>query len=446
MSKEEVELLPAGLVSCLLNDEEVRVLKISPERLTVRVSDKIEGNIIIKAVFYEFDNYRYEEVVIKDYSILEEKKENFYFTYAFYINDEKYFYNVRNVVKNYTKYIMLKNFGDENEFSKEMVGYPAELDYEFSKNYLDEKKQWLLNLNYTNWNSHIMDSVELAIKLDNDILYKKYIEKDIKSFKEFYLNENFIDNHKLFQKHISRIYIGNEFCHNLFPNEDILMNMLYKAKKEKLNVTVCFTYIRDCYIEKNKNIIDKLYNWCNENFMEIEIVINDWAMVKLIENKTNYLKMSLGVLLNKRRKDPRYIYKKGYIENKELMAKNSLNSLNFNKFLKKCKIERYEYENCGYKMLIAKGNHSLHMPFYATNTSQYCPLHAMCYSMDRGKQNLVEHCVKYCTDYIFAYPKHLKMVGRYNSLFAFDDTLLKDEKELEYYINNNIDRIVLNFI
>lgn len=52
----------------------------------------------------------------------------------------------------------------------------------------------------------------------------------------------------------------------------------------------------------------------------------------------------------------------------------------------------------------------------------------------------------YCKDYIFSYPKHLKMVGKYNSLFSFDDTLLHDSKKLEQYINEGIDRILLNFI
>jgi hypothetical protein len=154
----------------------------------------------------------------------------------------------------------------------------------------------------------------------------------------------------------------------------------------------------------------------------------------------------LGVLLTKRKKDPRYVYKKGCIENKEIIAKNSLNISIFNKFLKDCKIQRYEYENCGYRMTIAKGSHSFHIPFYQTNTSQYCPLYAMCESQDRGNQKLVSDCPKYCKDYVFAYTKHLKMVGTYNSLFAFDDTILKNPKELEYSINNGIDRIVLNFI
>ncbi|AIY79519.1 hypothetical protein U728_88 [Clostridium botulinum 202F] len=30
-------------------------------------------------------------------------------------------------------------------------------------------------------------------------------------------------------------------------------------------------------IERTKDIIDKIYNWCNENNKEIEIVVNDWS-------------------------------------------------------------------------------------------------------------------------------------------------------------------------
>lgn len=446
MVREEVELLPSGLVTCLLDDKEVRILKISPERLTVRVDCEFNKVNNIKVSFYIFDEYRYEEIKIDKYETIEIKKEEFYVTYVFEIEDNEFLKNVRNITRKYTKYIMLKNFGYENEFSEEMVNYPVELDYEFFEVYKEQKKEWLSNLNYSNWNEENMNSVELALNLDNHVLFENYLLNDIKLFKESYLRENFVKDHKLFTKDISRLYIGNEFCHNLFPKIDILLDMLNKSKEEKLEVTLCFTYLRECYIEKNKSIIETVYNWCSENNKKIEIVINDWGMLKLIDNKTDLIKPSLGILLNKRKKDPRYMYKKGYKENKELMAKNDLNSIAFNEFLKEYKIERYEYENCGYKVNIAKGKHSLHMPFYQTNTSQYCTLYAMCKNLDRGKQKLVKCCPKYCKDYVFAYPKHLKMVGRYNSLFAFDDTLLKSSDELLKYINNGIDRIVLNFI
>lgn len=446
MEKEEVEFLPSGILTCLLNDREVRILKISPKKLTVRLAEEIDKIDYLKVIFYIFDECRYEEVIIKDYSIIEKRKGDFSLTYVFSIEMQEYSNNVRNIFKNYSKYVRLKAFGDDNEFSKEMVGYPAELDYEFYKYYLEQKKDWLSELNYSEWNDNIIDSIDLAIVLDNDILYKKYMNKDIRGFKKDYLKENFVDNHKLFQKDINRLYIGNEFCHNLFPEMKVLMNMMQKAKEEELQITLCFTYMRECYIKKTRDIIDKVYNWCDENNMAIEIIINDFGMLKLVENKTNYFKLSLGVLLNKRKKDPRYLYKKGYMEKKKLISENSLNSSIFNKFLKDCKIQRYEYENCGYKISIAEGYHSMHIPFYQTNTSQYCPLYAMCTTMDRGNQKLVTRCPKYCNDYVFSYPKHLKMVGRYNSLFAFDDTLLKNSKQLQYYINSGIDRFVLNFI
>lgn len=446
MEKEEVELLPAGLITCLLDDKEVRIIKISPEKLTVRVADEIEKISSIKVAFHKFDENRYEEVIIQDYNIVEKRKEDFSLIYIFSIESQKYSHNVRSAFKKYSNYIMLKAFGDGNEFSKEMVNYPAKLDEEFYKDYLEQKEEWLLGINYGDWDEDIIDAVEIAISLDNDILYKKFMDNDIQTFKMDYLNKNFIGSHELFKKDINRIYIGNEFCHNLFPEIKLLKGMMQKAKEESLEITLCFTYMRECYIEKTKDIIEAVYNWCNENNTKMEIIINDFGMLKLLKDKIDIFKLSLGVLLNKRKKDPRYIYKKGYLENKELIATNSLNSSIFTKFLKECKIERYEYENCGYKISIADGHHSMHIPFYQTNTSQYCPLYAMCTTMNRGNQKLVTDCPKYCSDYVFSYPKHLKMVGRYNSLFTFDDTLLKNPKELEYYINSGIDRIVLNFL
>lgn len=446
MGKEEIELFPSGLLSCFVDGTEVRVLKISKEDFTIRVCEKLEKINEVMLSFYNFNEYGYTEIKLTEYKLIEIIEEDFYFKYVFSIDDNKYKENVERIFRDYSKYIMLKTFGDENEFSKEMVGYPAEKDYEFYDYYSEQKKDWLSNLNYENCNEGILESLEIAVKLDNYKLYKNYLHKDINRFKEDYIKENFLENHILFKKNISRLYIGNEFCHNLFPQTELLMNMIKKCANDNLNITLCFTYMRDNLIEETKNIIGTVYEWCIKNGMKIEVVINDWGMIKLLEDKTDYFTLSLGVLLNKRKKDPRYIYKKGYEKNKDIMSENNLNSKIFSDFLKENKIERYEYENCGYEILIGEGKHSLQMPFYVTNTSQYCTLYAMCKNLDRGSQKLVSSCPKYCMDYVFAYPKHLKMVGKYNSLFAFDDTLLKDNNMLEKYVNMGIDRIVFNFM
>ena len=446
MIKEEIESIPSGLVSCIINDKEVTILKMSTESLTIRVLEKIEYIKLLKISFYNFKDYKYKEIEIKNFTIKNENKNEFYYTYNIFIDDKDYVENVKYIFRDYSKYVNLKVFGEENEFSKEMTGYPSEKDYEFYEYYNTQKKEWISNLNYKNFNMDVLNSIEMAITLDNDDLYEKYIDNDKESFKEYYFKKNFLENHMLFKKNIERLYIGNEFCHNLFPSLQDLIKMLEKAKEESFNVTLCFTYIRECYIQKTKDIIEKVYNWCKINNFKIEIVVNDWGMLKLLKDKENYFTLCLGNLLNKRKKDPRYIYKNGYEKNKELLSLNSLNNKKFREFLKDNNIERYEYESCNYKIAMPEGKHSLHFPFYMTNSSQYCPLYAMCTTMNRGNQKLVKSCPKYCRDYVFLYPKHLKMIGKYNSLFAFDDTLLKDKEILEYYINNNINRLVLNFL
>lgn len=446
MIKEEIENIPSGLVSCSVNNKECTILKISTEDLIVRVLEEIESINTLKIAFYKFKEYKYEEINIKNFVIKDKEKEEFYFTYNIFIEDKTYIENVKYIFRDYSRYVNLKVFGEENEFSRKMVNYPNEEDYEFYEYYNTQKKEWISNLNYKNFNMNVLNSIEMAITLDNDDLYEKYIDNDKESFKGYYFKKNFLENHMLFNKNIERLYIGNEFCHNLFPCIDNLIKMLEKAKEELLNVTLCFTYIRECYIQKTKDIIEKVYDWCKINNYKIEIVINDWGMLKLLKNKENYFTLSLGTILNKRKKDPRYIYKNGYEKNKELLSLNSLNNKKFREFLKDNNIERYEYESSGYKIAIPKGKHSLHFPFYMTNSSQYCPLYAMCTTMDRGNQKLVKVCPKYCREYVFLYPKHLKVIGKYNSLFAFDDTLLKDKDVLEYYINNNINRLVLNFL
>lgn len=260
MEKEEVELLPCGLITCLINKREVRVVKISPKKITIRSAEEINNIKCLKVAFFIFDEYRYAEIEIDDYIILEKKQEEFNMTYTFVIDNKEYENNFRRVIRDYSKYVNLKNFGCGNEFSQEMVKYPAEKDYEFYDYFVDQKKEMMRIINnYEDFNDDIIKDIELAIKLDNDNLYDKYLKSNKNNFKDQYLKENYIDSHKLFKKNITRIYVGNEFCHNLFPSEEVLMKIFNKAESENLNITLCFTYMRECYIEKTRQIIDQCH-------------------------------------------------------------------------------------------------------------------------------------------------------------------------------------------
>lgn len=438
MRKEEVEFVPSGIIACFIDNNEVSVNRISPRSLTIRVVDKIDYKANVLVSFYNFEENKFNNVVINEFIIEKEIKKEFCYYYTIVINNSEFEMYEKKSISDYNNYVLLKNSSIDNNFSKEMVNYPSDKDYDFYEYYEDQKKKWMNLINKID-----LRLFEVAINIDNYDLYNSYLLNQFEDFKNNYLNKNYL-NDKLINMQVSRIYIGNEYCHNLFPNEKLLFKLMDKAYEEKLKITICFTYLRECYVEDTRALIDKIYSWCLNKDLKIEIVINDYGFIELLNNKTDYFKICLGNLLNKRKKDPRYIYKNGYKENKDLMSKNSLNNWIVNKFYKNNNIDRYEYESCGYIIEIPEGNHSLHIPFYQTNTSQFCPLYARCTTGNRGSQKLVKKCPNYCRDYVFLYPKHLMMVGRYNSLFAFDKKIFNKDILKKYY-EKGIDRIVLNF-
>ena len=94
----------------------------------------------------------------------------------------------------------------------------------------------------------------------------------------------------------------------------------------------------------------------------------------------------MGTLLNKRKKDPRMGYKQGETG---YFRENSLNAEFYRTYLRDTfGIRRYEWESCGYRQEFPEGKNSIHVPFYQTNTSQYCTLYAACKNGERGKQEL----------------------------------------------------------
>lgn len=130
-----------------------------------------------------------------------------------------------------------------------------------------------------------------------------------------------------------------------------------------------------------------------------------------------------------------------------LFGENSLNADFYREYLQDTfGIRRYEWESCGYRQEFPEGKNSIHVPFYQTNTSQYCTLYAMYQNGDRGKQELPEKCPGYCGEKVFLYPGHLKMVGRYNSLFALDGAAVFGMRDPGMWKAQGIDRIVVNLL
>ena len=288
---------------------------------------------------------------------------------------------------------------------------------------------------------------ELAVELDCPELYEQYLDQDAAVFYENYWKEHGLSGHPLAQYLPERLYIGNQFCPHLIPDWEKLKELLDKAEREHLSITLMFSYLREERIADTRKLLDQIAAWCDRAQTRIEIVAGDWGMLSLICERKTWFEPVPGVLLNKRRKDPRVRYKIGVSGEHELPAENALNSSFYRAYLKKTYgITRFEQESCGYCIQLPEGKNSIHFPFYQTNTSQYCPLYARCKEGSRGRQREMEVCPRYCRDYVFSYPDHLHMVGRYNSLFSYDTQILTEDTLLFYYIAHGADRIVLNLM
>lgn len=438
--KNEISMIPFGLLAGFADTKEIRLTVVAENGFQFRVAQELEVVKSFQVCFYDDMLAEYHEVLVREFRMKKEQQEKFYSTYTVFTKQEDFKKEVQNLSVRYSHYIRLKLEKDDGELTKEMTGYPAENDEIFAENIQQQKKEWFQHVPVEKLGRVLAEASEFALELDRPELYGRFLKKDISAFMSDYWEENG------FQECLAdivpdRLYIGNQFCHLLFPEEKLLFQIMEKAVQERLRLTLVFTYIREEMLKTTENLLEKVDKWCKEQNTSVEVVVNDWAMPEILRNYQEYLKPCLGVLLNKRRKDPRMSYKKG---NHALYMKNNIQAEIYRFYLEKnCNIQRYEWESVGAVQVFTGKKNSLHIPFYQTNTSQYCPLYAVCIEGKRGKQKLVEKCPHFCENNTLLYPKHLNMVGRYNSLFGVDMKILKCPEKIKEYEVQGIDRLVL---
>ena len=459
--KNGISMIPFGLLSGFMDGKEIRIIELAEEGFRFRLSEKAASPESFLVCFYDMEQASYHEIEVRNYTIEEDNASSelaeFCTEYTVFVNNESYRHEVRKLQGQYSRYIRLKLEDDDEELTRVLTGYP-------------EKKP----VDYYNLEIRQSYSLETAIEIDRPELYREYLQNDIKQLIEQCYEWRRITGNQSgsdkqndspesalnigYSLNLNRIYIGNQFCHLLFPDEKELFMMLEKAHKESLGITIAFSYIREFMLKSIEKLIKRLAQWCREKDTCIEIVIIDWAMADIIARQNaesaikkskdinemrQYLIPCLGILLNKRKKDPRFPYKKG---NKSLYSQNNLNEDFYRKYLRsEFEIQRYEWESCGYEQEFPQGKNSLHLPYYQTNTSQYCPLHAICTTGNRGMQQLVKECPHYCSTYTLTYPKQLNMTGRFNSLFGIDKELLNHPEKIKAYANAGIDRLVIGW-
>jgi len=437
--------IPDSLLVCkLTGDGEIncKIVEMSPEHMLVRLAKDTSVSserLIFHAFFFEENGYVSFGPFFAERTELTESK--FDRTVCYEIESAEYKTMVKDFCKQYQNYIRLKSGSMDNGFSKELVKYPAEKDECFSQSY----DEWM---DKTGVSDKLHDAIEqvfrertdieLAVELDNDSKYSSFLEDN-------YDDKNVFGS-LINDKRVDRIYIGNAYCGKLFPEDGTLEKLLEKAKERKMSCTIVLPLMEDGELEDEMKRLETVLKASERYDYLLEIEVNDWGMLRLLQ-KTDMIsekcEILLGRLLNKRRKDPRYDYKWGWssLEDKKY---NSLDDDSYRLLLKENGIDRFELETCGYEISIPEGKNSLHLPFYQTNTSQYCPMYALKNYGDRGHQKGCKNCPKYCMNHYLMYPDHLLMIGKYNSIYALDIWTLEQIDVLNSYLEKGVDRLVVN--
>lgn len=445
MYPQKIYNIPQSFVLGFYQDENIKVISIEGNNVVFETAEPLlwESSQMQFSVF-DLQQYSYQEFEVVDCAIVDSKKKDFSVQYRVQFAFSKNTAFLEKIQE-------LERILGEKPLGKVLHEYSTdytEKEAVFCKNMMEQERYWYhlrLDKEYESVCGSL-DEVEFAFAINNFDKYKLFSEQGIEKGVKTVLKEKALDMHPLLLKKISRVYIGNEFCPLNFPEQKVLEQLLEHAVKEKVKITVSLAYQREKNLENAKEIIQFLEKWCKEHSQSIEVVVNDWGMLYYVTEYCKKINTVLGRNLNKQKKDPRIDVRLGKFDLKEEYRENNLKSEVLSEFLKSRGIQRYEFETCVQKLKIPSGMHSLHFPFYQINTSQYCTLYAACFNFQRSRQNPLDSCPQYCDEICFLYPEDMNMIGYGNSIFGYAKELLEDSQVIKYYVENGIDRFVMDFL
>lgn len=99
----------------------------------------------------------------------------------------------------------------------------------------------------------------------------------------------------------ARVYVGNEFCENLIPSLSRVTGFQSFCAREGLGLSLLTPYVTDAGIEKLKPLLEGLAT-AGEG---VEVVVNDWGVLRLVHREYPVLKPVLGRLMHRVLRDPR---------------------------------------------------------------------------------------------------------------------------------------------
>ncbi|MFC2137049.1 hypothetical protein ACFLTE_02635, partial [Bacteroidota bacterium] len=246
---------------------------------------------------------------------------------------------------------------------------------------------------------------------------------------------------KDFVSNIERLYYGCEVCENLIPSVEEIKKAITIAQEKELDFTFVTPYVGPKGIEK----LHVLFEYLN-TLDDIEVVVNDIGVLHILEKKYQNLIPTLGRLLVKMKRDPRFTLTKydifeeavknpsKIIKNQEkVLQENSIDIEEYRDFLKNKGITRIGVDvtrqGINDKKFKAWGfPFDLYWPWTYITSGRNCNIAGHTQSA-KAIHPTDESCFKQCKMYEFNFTsdkKTFQTVQRGTAVWMDSHTLYKD--------------------
>lgn len=236
------------------------------------------------------------------------------------------------------------------------------------------------------------------------------IEKAILFTNERYLRRyNMLSDYK-------RVYFGNEFCQTLIPAGRTIRNVLKYINEKGLHFTFLTPFVTDEGLRKLSEVFKLLLDRLNH----VEVVINDWGVLDLINERYKLIQPVLGRLMFRQKRDPRverlirggqkakivtdeqgrktiFLPKEIPADLKEAYTQTNVDFYLTKDFLLQNRIKRIEFDNLlqGLSLRLPKDiSASLYFPYGYIAITRYC---SSLTSLQEGRR--IGYCKKWCDKY-----------------------------------------------
>lgn len=350
----------------------------------------------------------------------------------------------RRFIQDADAYTALKLAGDDALLAETLTGYPAKAEQAFPAHFTAQRARLFAECTPdARWVQAWAQVSEIAVALSSPPAWEAFLRLTPEVFFRRYWLTHDLAAHPAAQCSISGVVIGNPYCPLLTPDAETFLALLDKASNAGLRPALALPPVPEHHLDRILALLDAVTPWA-EKHTPLEVIAQDWGLADELAARPAFT-VTLGTLLNKRRKDVRLPYMQGFGRRGALLAQNAVHAPFYRGALAAQGISRVVCEACGQDTVPAPMPATLTLPFYQMNTAARCTLRALCEHGDRGWQTPDAACPHWCSTHAVLYPEALGMVGRWNTLFGFDGRSLADGAYLAGLLTG-VDRIIVELL